>query len=54
MHKEVTCVIPGAKRVSQARDNAKAADLPPIPDETMEKVSEIYDRLIKNQIHQLW
>jgi aryl-alcohol dehydrogenase-like predicted oxidoreductase len=54
MHKEVTCVIPGAKRPSQAEDNTTAADLPPIPVETMEKVNDIYMRLIKDQVHHLW
>jgi aryl-alcohol dehydrogenase-like predicted oxidoreductase len=54
MHEAVSCVIPGAKRPSQAEDNVAAADLPPISDATMEKVSEIYQRLIKPQVHHLW
>lgn len=54
MHKSVTCAIPGAKRPSQAQDNFSAADFPPIPDETMVKINEIYTRLIKNQVHHLW
>jgi len=54
MHDAVTCVIPGAKRPSQAQDNALAADLPPIPQDIMNNVQEIYNRYIKNQIHHLW
>jgi len=54
MHEAVSCVIPGAKRPSQAEDNVAAADLPPIPDSTMAKVNEIYERLIKPQVHHLW
>lgn len=54
MHDAVSCVIPGAKRPSQAADNVAAADLPPISDATMAKVSEIYGRLIKDQVHHLW
>ena len=54
MHDAVSCVIPGAKRPSQAEDNAAAADLPTIPVEIMEKVNELYLRLIKNQVHHLW
>jgi len=54
MHDAVTCVIPGAKRPSQALDNASAADLPPLPDETMKQVREIYERLVKEQVHHLW
>jgi aryl-alcohol dehydrogenase-like predicted oxidoreductase len=54
MHPAVSCVIPGAKRPSQAADNAAAADLPPIPAQTMAQVEEIYNRLIKAQVHHLW
>jgi aryl-alcohol dehydrogenase-like predicted oxidoreductase len=54
MFEEVTCVIPGAKRISQAEDNAAAADLPPIPESTMAQVEGIYEQLIKKQVHQLW
>jgi aryl-alcohol dehydrogenase-like predicted oxidoreductase len=54
MHEAVSCVIPGAKRPSQAADNVASADLPPISDDTMGKVGEIYERLIKNQVHHLW
>jgi len=54
MHGAVSCVIPGAKRPSQAEDNASAADLPPISGETMAKVQGVYDRLIKEQVHHLW
>lgn len=54
MFDAVTCVIPGAKRISQAEDNANAAELPPISDETMAKVAEIYERMVKSQVHQLW
>ncbi len=54
MHEAVSCAIPGAKRPSQSQDNAAAADLPPIPDETMKKVRQIYDRLVKDQVHHLW
>ena len=54
MHAAVTCTIPGAKRPSQAEDNVAAADLPPISAETMSRVEEIYNRLIKDQVHHLW
>jgi aryl-alcohol dehydrogenase-like predicted oxidoreductase len=54
MHEAVSCVIPGAKRPSQAAGNAAAADLLPIPNGTMSKVREIYERLIQDQVHHLW
>ncbi|WP_438037727.1 aldo/keto reductase [Sorangium sp. So ce128] len=54
MQDAVTCVIPGAKRPEQVDENASAADLPPVPQETMAKIREIYDRRLRPQVHQLW
>ena len=54
MDEAVSCVIPGAKRPSQAAGNAAAADLAPIPDEIMQEVRDLYERLIRDQVHHLW
>lgn len=54
MFPAVTCAIPGAKRASQAEENAAASDLPSIPRETMEKISSIYERYVRDQVHQYW
>lgn len=54
MFDAVSCAIPGAKRESQVEDNSSAADLPPIPAETMEKVAEIYQRLVRPLVHHYW
>lgn len=54
MFPEVTCAIPGAKNPSQAETNIAAADFPPLSDETMRKVADIYDRLIRPTVHHLW
>jgi len=54
MFDAVTCAIPGAKRPSQAEDNVRAADLPPLSPETMAKVREVYDRYIREQVHHRW
>jgi aryl-alcohol dehydrogenase-like predicted oxidoreductase len=54
MFDAVSCVIPGAKRPSQAEDNIRAADLAPLSDATMTRVQEIYDRTIREQVHQRW
>jgi len=54
MFDAVTCAIPGAKRPEQAADNAASADLPPLPEQTMAQISEIYRRRIKPQVHHLW
>ena len=50
----VTCAIPGAKRPSQVEENVRAADLPPLSEETMSQVREIYDQLVRPQVHQYW
>jgi len=54
MFPAVTCAIPGAKRPSQAAENAAAADLPAIPTETMDKIRQIYEARVKAQVHQYW
>lgn len=54
MFDAVTCAIPGAKRPTQAEDNIRAADLPALSDETMEKIRSVYDRNLRAQVHPLW
>ena len=54
MFEAVTCAIPGAKRPSQAEDNARAADLPPLTDGQMAKAREVYDKYVRKLVHQRW
>ena len=54
MFDAVTCAIPGAKRPSQAEDNARASDFPPLTDQTMRAVREIYERRIRALVHHYW
>jgi aryl-alcohol dehydrogenase-like predicted oxidoreductase len=54
MFPAVTCAIPGAKRPSQVEENVSAADLPALADETMSKVRDIYERLVRAQVHHYW
>ncbi len=54
MFDAVTCAIPGGKRPAQVEENVKAASLPPLSAGTMTQVSQIYDRLIREQVHQRW
>jgi aryl-alcohol dehydrogenase-like predicted oxidoreductase len=54
MFDAVSCAIPGAKRPDQVDDNAAAADMPPLSDETMQRVREIYDRYVYDQVHHRW
>jgi aryl-alcohol dehydrogenase-like predicted oxidoreductase len=54
MFPSVTCAIPGAKRPSQVEENIGAADLPALSEETMGKVREIYERLVRPRVHHYW
>ena len=54
MFPEVTSTIPGAKSPEQAENNVKAAELPPLSDETMQRVCEVYDTYIRSQVQDRW
>jgi aryl-alcohol dehydrogenase-like predicted oxidoreductase len=54
MFDAVTCTVPGAKRPTQAEDNIRAVDLPPLSDSMMKKIRDIYDRHIRAQVNDLW
>jgi aryl-alcohol dehydrogenase-like predicted oxidoreductase len=54
MYPEVSTVIAGAKNPVQAEDNTKAAALPPLSEETMRRVKDVYDRLIREQVQNRW
>jgi len=54
MFTEVSTVIPGASRVSQAEQNIEAAELPPLSKERMERLEEVYRKRIKPLVHQRW
>jgi aryl-alcohol dehydrogenase-like predicted oxidoreductase len=50
----VTTVIPGARNPDQAQQNALAAGLPPLTDEELAGIEDIYDRRFRAQIHDRW
>jgi aryl-alcohol dehydrogenase-like predicted oxidoreductase len=54
MFDAVTCAIPGAKRPSQVDENVAAADLPTIPEESMSALRGVYERRIRELVHQQW
>ena len=54
MFDAVTCAIPGAKRPSQAEDNARAADMPPLDGKAMRAIEQIYDNRIRRLVHHFW
>jgi aryl-alcohol dehydrogenase-like predicted oxidoreductase len=50
----LSTVIPGARNLEQARANAAAADLPPLREEQLAGVRDVYDRLIREHVHSHW
>ncbi|NJL56146.1 aldo/keto reductase [bacterium] len=54
MFEAVSSVIPGAKNRQQARDNSAATDLPALDGATMQTIRDLYDRYIRDQVHQRW
>jgi aryl-alcohol dehydrogenase-like predicted oxidoreductase len=54
MFPEVTTVIAGAKNPQQAEENSKAALLPPLSSEAMQRVRDIYDQNIRALVQNRW
>ena len=51
---EVSSTIAGAKNPQQIIDNVHTTALPPLSDETMQRVRQIYDTYIRAQVHSRW
>lgn len=54
MFDAVSCAIPGAKTVAQVEENLRAASLPPLHEETMQAIQQLYERRIKPLVHHYW
>jgi aryl-alcohol dehydrogenase-like predicted oxidoreductase len=54
MFPAVTCAIPGAKRPQQAEENILASNLPPLSENLMAGIEELYNRSIRPQVHHYW
>ena len=52
--KEVSCVIPGASSEPQVISNLETLESKPLTIEEINKVNAIYDKYIKESVHQLW
>jgi aryl-alcohol dehydrogenase-like predicted oxidoreductase len=50
----VSVVIPGARNAEQARSNAAAAALAPLPAESLAAVHAVYDELTRPSVHDRW
>lgn len=54
MRDEVSVVIPGASSDKHVKSNCDASETPPISDEIMSRIDQIYDEMIKPHVHQRW
>jgi aryl-alcohol dehydrogenase-like predicted oxidoreductase len=50
----VTTVIPGARNPGQARQNAAAADLPPLTPDALAGIEDLYDKYFRAEVHSRW
>ena len=50
----VSTVIPGARSVEQAQSNAAAGSVPPLGEDFLAAVRELYDRSIRPLVHDRW
>jgi aryl-alcohol dehydrogenase-like predicted oxidoreductase len=50
----VSTVIPGARNPEQVRGNSASAALPPLRDEQLAGVRDVYDRLVRGHVHDRW
>jgi aryl-alcohol dehydrogenase-like predicted oxidoreductase len=54
MFDAVTCAIPGGKRPDQVADNCYASDLSPLTPEQIAGTLQIYNRYIRELVHNRW
>jgi aryl-alcohol dehydrogenase-like predicted oxidoreductase len=54
MHPAVSCAIPGGKNPAQVEDNVTAAEMPPLPEEVMQRAREIYESYVREEVHHKW
>ncbi|MGZ4246236.1 MAG: aldo/keto reductase, partial [Solirubrobacteraceae bacterium] len=50
----VSTVIPGARNAEQVSQNVAAADLPPLRGQQLAGVRDVYDRLVREHVHDRW
>jgi aryl-alcohol dehydrogenase-like predicted oxidoreductase len=50
----VSTVIPGARNAEQVRQNSSAAALPPLREDQLAGVRDVYDRLLREHVHGRW
>jgi aryl-alcohol dehydrogenase-like predicted oxidoreductase len=53
-HKEISCIIPGASKLDHVLSNLSIYNSPELSIENISKMSDIYNRYIKNEVHHFW
>ncbi|OEK05783.1 aldo/keto reductase [Roseivirga misakiensis] len=53
-HPEVSCIIPGASNEAHITSNLSTFKLPDLTQDQLDKINDIYGRLIKPEVHHLW
>jgi len=51
---EVSCIIPGASKPGQVLSNISASDLPPLSQEKIAAMNDIYNKYIRAGVHHSW
>lgn len=51
---EVSCIIPGASKLSQVHSNLSTFELPNLEAQQISAMNEIYQELIQPEVHHLW
>ena len=54
MHEDISVVIPGASKEEQVYSNVRAIDLPDLNDEQLKAVENIYNKYIRESVHNNW
>ncbi len=50
----VSCIIPGASNVAQVDSNISALQIPDLTNEQLNAMQQVYEKYIKQAVHQLW
>ena len=54
MHNEVSCIIPGASKSEQLKQNLSVLELDDLTEEQMEGIQRVYNEFIRESVHQCW
>ena len=53
-HPEVSCIIPGASKATHLRSNVAVSERDPLSDSRLAAMNDIYNEMVKPDVHQRW